>query len=236
MCERASMKQHMAVISALPLAPDSLADMKKIWGTDVALNFFSVLPENTFESIQRYLAGEGEKVLMLGLDCNIPTAISIDALTPKIEEILASLPGHTDFALFACAGDFFKLESPLLTIQPNILLRNMLKSILQPHMRLGVITPGEKQISHVFASWLPYLTEAGLSKKQLVVDYAPPSPMPVRQCAQRLAAQNVDLVVVECLGYKEDLRKVIFEEIKKPIILVRTVVAHAVKELTDSLR
>lgn len=230
------MKQRMAVLAAPPLMPDGLTDMKKIWGDEVELHLFSVLSQRTPEAIRPYWANEGDSVLMLDLENGDSTMLSIDTLTPQIEKILADLQGKADFALFACAGDFSKLTAPLLTIQPNILLRNMVKSILQPHMRLGIITPGEKQIPHVFASWLPYLVEAGLSKEQLVVDWAPPSQKLVAACAQRLSAKQVDLVVVECLAFKEELRKVISEEVKKPVILVRTVVANLVKEFTNSIR
>lgn len=229
------MKQRMAVLAAPPLTSDGLTDMKNIWGSEVELCLFSVLADKTPEAISPYVADEGDKVLMLGLENGDSTMISIDTLAPQIEEILAGVQGQADFALFACAGDFSKLAAPLLTIQPNILLRNMVKSMLQPHMRLGVITPGEKQIAHVFASWLPYLAEAGVSKEQLIVDWAPTSHELVKNCAQRLAAKKVDLVVVECLGYKEELRTVISAEVKKPVILVRTVVANVIKEFTSSI-
>lgn len=101
-------------------------------------------------------------------------------------------------------------------------------------MKLGVITPGEPQVSHVFASWLPYLEAIGMTKDQLVVDWTPPNLEMATKCAQRLADQHVDLVVIECLGFKEDLRKPIAAIVKKPVLLVRTVVANVIKEITSS--
>lgn len=228
------MKQRMVVVTAPPLAADGLADMKRIWGDDVDVRLFSVLSEKTPDAISPYRTDEGDKVLMLGLESGATTTISIDKLTPAIEGILAKLNDEADFVLFACAGDFPRLATPLLTIQPNILLRNMVKSILHPNMRIGVITPEKQQVPHVFASWLPYLEEAGLTREQLVVDWAPPSSEMARQCAQRMAAHGVDLVAVECLGFKETLRAVIAEEVKKPVILVRTLVANVVGEFTRS--
>ena len=230
------MKQDMAVLAAPPFVAGGLADMQNIWGTDVELRLLSVLSQKTPEAIAPYLTDAGDRVLMLGLDNGATTLISIDKLTPKVEAMLAALPGYVDFALFACAGDFPKLASPLLTIQPNILLRNMVKSLLQPHMRVGIITPAEKQVPHVYASWLPYLAEAHLAREQLVVDFAPPTAEGAALCAQRLAGQNLDLVVVECLAFREELRKVISAQVHCPVILVRTVVANVVKEFTSSMK
>lgn len=231
------MKQRMAILAAPPFAPGGLADMEEIWGNEVEISLFSVLAERTSQAISPYLPEEGDRILMYVLEDGAHTRISIDKLTPRFEELLAGLQGQADFALLACGGDFPKLASPLPLIQPNVVLRNMVKGMLQPKMRLGVITPEKMQVSHVFASWQPYLAEAGLAEEQLVVDWAPPSQgiETITNCAKRLAAKNVDLVVVECLGFKEELRKVISEEVKKPVILVRTVVANLVKELTSSM-
>ena len=209
--------------------------MQAIWGDEVELSLASVITEKTPEAIQPYAANEGDRVLMFGLG-DKTTTVSIEKLTPPVEALFAGAKAEADVAFFACAGDFCKLPSPVLTVQPNILLRRMVQSLLQPSMRLGVITPGEPQVPHVFASWLPYLTEIGLTKEQLVVDWTPPDLEKATQCAQRLAAQKVDLVVVECLAFKEELRKPIADIVKKPVLLVRTVVANAIKEITSSFR
>ena len=74
----------------------------------------------------------------------------------------------------------------------------------------------------------------GLTKEQLVVDWTPPNLEMTTKCAQRLADQNVDLVAVECLGFKEELRKPIADIVKKPVLLVRTVVASTIKEIASS--
>lgn len=230
------MAQRMAVLAAAPLDPKGFTDMQAIWGDGVDLRFSSVITEKTPEAMQPYAAAEGDRVLMTGLESKAASTISIEKLTQPVEALLAGVKDKADVVFFSCAGDFSKLASPVLTIQPNILLRRMVQSLLQPSMRLGVITPGEPQVPHVFASWLPYLTAIGLTKDHLVVDWTPPDLEKATQCAQRLAARNVDLVVVECLAFKEELRKPIAYVVKKPVLLVRTVVANALKELIGGLR
>ncbi|MFR4119513.1 MAG: AroM family protein [Bilophila wadsworthia] len=39
---------------------------------------------------------------------------------------------------------------------------------------------------------------------------------------------------MECLGFKEELRKPIADIVKKPVLLVRTVVASTIKEIASS--
>ena len=228
------MTKRMAILTAAPIDPNGYTDMQAIWGDDVELSFASVITEKTAEAMQPYASDKGDRVLMSGLDDNTVTTVSINKVTAPVEELLAGTKDKADFAFFSCAGDFRKLPSPVLTVQPNLLLRGVVQSLLQPSMKLGVITPGEPQVPHVFASWLPYLEAIGMTKDQLVVDWTPPNLEMATKCAQRLADQHVDLVVIECLGFKEDLRKPIATIVKKPVLLVRTVVANVIKEITSS--
>ncbi len=228
------MTKRMAVIAAAPIDPNGYSDMQAIWGDDVELSFGSVITEKTAEAIQPYAPDKGDRVLMSGLNDNTVTTVSINKLTAPVEKLLAGTKDKADFVFFSCAGDFHKLSSPVLTVQPNLLLRGVVQSLLQPSMKLGVITPGEPQVPHVYASWLPYLEALGMTKDQLVVDWTPPNLEMATKCAQRLADQHVDLVVIECLGFKEDLRKPIAAIVKKPVLLVRTVVASVIREITSS--
>ena len=228
------MTKRMAILAAAPIDPNGYTDMQAIWGDDVELSFASVITEKTAEAMQPYASDKGDRVLMSGLDDNTVTTVSINKVTAPVEELLAGTKDKADFAFFSCAGDFRKLPSPVLTVQPNLLLRGVVQSLLQPPMKLGVITPGEPQVPHVFASWLPYLEAIGMTKDQLVVDWTPPNLEMATKCAQRLADQHIDLVVIECLGFKEDLRKPIAAIVKKPVLLVRTVVANVIKEITSS--
>lgn len=229
------MKKRLAVLSAPPIAPEGLADMESIWAGRAEISLHSVLPDLSPASVLPYKARQGEKVLMLGLNSAAPTAISIDKLVPPLEKLLARLEGRADFAFFSCAGDFPPLQAPLPLIQPNLAFRNMVKTLLHPRMRLGVVTPGAEQVAHVRASWLPYAAEAGLAASQLEVDWAPPCAEAAVSCARRLAARNIDLVAVECLGFKEPLRELMAAELGKPIILVRTVAAQLIRELVGSV-
>ncbi|MGE9985848.1 AroM family protein [Desulfovibrio sp. SGI.169] len=228
------MKKRLAILSAPPISPEGLADLEPIWAGQAEVSLHSVLPDLSPASVQPYAAREGEKALMLGLNSAAPTAISIDRLVSPLEKLLARLEGRADFAFFSCAGDFPPLQTPLPLIQPNLVFRSMVKTLLHPRMKLGVVTPGAPQVGHVRASWLPYAAEAGLAATQLEVDWAPPSPEAAARCARRLAAKNIDLLAVECLGFREPLRGLMAAELGKPVILVRTVAAQLLRELVGS--
>lgn len=228
------MNKRLAILSAPPIAPEGLTDLEPIWAGRAEISLHSVLPDLSPASVLPYRTREGEKVLMLGLNSADPTAISIEKLVTPLEKLLASLEGRADFAFFSCAGDFPPLQAPLPLIQPNLAFRNMVKTLLHPRMRLGVVTPGAPQVEHVRASWLPHVAEAGLAASQLEVDWAPPSAEAAVNCARRLAAKDIDLLAVECLGFKEPLRELMTAELGKPVILVRTVAAQLLRELVGS--
>ena len=229
------MRMRVAIVSVPPVSPAGLADLEAIWAGRASAAYYSVLPDTEPDSIRPYMAAAGEKVLMLGLGGPSPSAVSIARLTPRLEKTLASLAGLADFAFFPCGGDFPRLRSPVPLVQPNLVFRNLVKTVLRPGMRVGVITPGSPQVAHVRASWLPYLAEAGLAESQLVVDWAPPVPEVVTECARRLAAARVDLVAVECLGFREALRQRIAAVVGKPVFLVREAAALPLREMVGGV-
>lgn len=229
------MKMHVAVVSVPPVSPDALADLEPVWAGRAVVTYSSVLPDLEPDSIRPYLAEAGDKVLMLGVGGPSPTAISINSLLPQLEKKLASLAGLADFAFFPCGGDFPRLRCPIPLVQPNLAFRNVVKTVLRPDMRIGVITPGAPQVAHVHDSWLPYLAEAGLSESQLVVDWSPPVAEAAAACARRLAAAKVDLVAVECLGFRDSLRREIAAIVGKPVFLVRTVAAQLLREMVGGV-
>jgi len=228
------MKKRLCILAAPPFKGlEEVADFQKIWGNEVEIVLSSIIPERTEKAIEPFLPDKEDRVLMFVLEDGTHTTISIDKLVPAIEKRLIEMKDKFDLVFLACGGDFPRLVSPLLFVQPNIILRNMISGMLFPHTRVGIITPDQQQVSHVRNSWLGYIADRGMSEDQLYVDWAPPSQdLDIEKCASRLAEKNVDLVVVECLGYKERHRKIIEQELKnKPVILVRTVMANLIKEL-----
>jgi len=229
-----TLKKRLAILAAPPFkGPEEVSDFRTVWGNDVEIILSSIIPERTEKAIKPFLPGSGDRVLMFVLEDGTHTTISIDKLVPAIEKRLQEMQDKVDLVFLACGGDFPKLNSPIPFIQPNIILRNMISGMLFPHARVGVITPDQQQVWHVRNSWLNYIAARGMSEDQLHVDWAPPfREIDIKECAKRLEEKKVDFVVVECLGYKDQHKKILKQELNdKPVILIRTVMANLIKEL-----
>jgi protein AroM len=69
---------------------------------------------------------------------------------------------------------------------------------------------------------------------ELVLDAASPytgTEVDFRAAARRLAARNVDLIVLDCIGFTGEMKRIIREESGKPVILPRTLLGRVCGEI-----
>ena len=74
----------------------------------------------------------------------------------------------------------------------------------------------------------------------LVVSAAAGSPYKgiedVKKAAQKLKTENVDVIVLDCIGYNKNMKQITEEITGKPVVLSRTMVARVASELTGEWR
>ncbi len=123
-----------------------------------------------------------------------------------------------------CTGDFSNLESKKLLIQPGRLIRGLVEGMLSGGKKLGVVIPCSEQTGQAKKKW---------SRLNPVVAVASPYDNSVRiqQAAEELRAENVDLTVLDCVGYTRRMKQTVKEITGKPVILARTLLARVLKEL-----
>ena len=60
---------------------------------------------------------------------------------------------------------------------------------------------------------------------------SPYEPKDVEGLCNRLAAQNLDLILLNCFGFPTDIRKKVAAKTGKPVVQANTMVAHVLAEL-----
>jgi protein AroM len=123
-----------------------------------------------------------------------------------------------------CTGDFLDLESKKLLIQPGKLIRGLVEAMLAPEEKLGVIVPCSEQIGQTKKKW---------SHLNLAVEVASPyeDSGKILEVAERLRVENVDLTVLDCIGYTRQMKQTVSEITGKPVILARSLLARVLREL-----
>ena len=123
-----------------------------------------------------------------------------------------------------CTGDFPDLESKKLLIQPGKLIRELVEAMLTLEGKLGVVAPCSEQIDQIQKKW---------SHLNPVVAVASPyeNSGKIQDAAKKLRAENVDLTVLDCIGYTRQMKQTVREITRKPVILARSLLARVLGEL-----
>ena len=127
--------------------------------------------------------------------------------------------------MLACTGKFQDEKFQPLVIKPQKVLYNVVSSIAMDY-KLGVLVPDESQKSSAIIRW------ADSAEKVLVEAASPYDKIEyIEQAAKRLSKQKIDMTVLDCIGYTQDMKDIVFEVTGKPVILARSVAARVIQEL-----
>ena len=53
----------------------------------------------------------------------------------------------------------------------------------------------------------------------------------VIEVAKRFVKNDVDLIILDCIGFNKKMKKIVYDITKKPVILPRTLLARTILEL-----
>lgn len=127
-----------------------------------------------------------------------------------------------------CGGTFpdvFRADVPV--IYPAKLL-NGVAAALSGNSNIVVITPDEEQVQQAYDQWGPIM------KKVTPIPANPYGDMEeVRKAAEKAKETDADLIVMDCIGYSREAKRLTASIAKKPVLLCRTVLARTVSELLD---
>jgi protein AroM len=127
--------------------------------------------------------------------------------------------------MLACTGKFPNLAPEGLVILPSAVLHNMVEAVL-PKGRLGIFSPLREQTALIAGKWQrPDVEVVGVTMR-------PGSDVEAIDAAcQQMAAQQPDLVVMDCMGYTRADKARVRLAYDGPVILAIAAAARVVEEL-----
>ncbi len=148
-------------------------------------------------------------------------------VSSRLQECIRSLEGRAELILLLCTGDFPRLKSFLPLLYPGPLLRNIVRSLAPS--RLGVLTPAREQIEPQRQRW------GGLASWIAIEPVSPyGSPEELEAGAEKLREANVDLAVMDCIGYTPPMKRRLRSRLDRPVLLASTLLARVAAELLES--
>ena len=152
----------------------------------------------------------------------------VEAIVPRKVAELAER-GAGAVALL-CTGEFSAAASssrvPLL--HPDRVLSQTVAAVMEPGATLGVLTPLPSQVEQTRRKWAE-LAGDGRLLVEAASPYGPPEG--VAEAASRLRVGAPSLVVMDCIGYRPEMKAVVRDTVGCPVILANTILARVLAEL-----
>lgn len=179
------------------------------------------------EEARQFAPQKGDHILVTRLRDGTEIQIAEKHIQQRMPDCVRTLEAEeVDMIVLFCTGEFPQLVSRCPVIKPDVLLARLIPGIL-PRGRLGVLLPSPEQRVSMQSKW----QKTGL---ELVLDAASPytgTEAEFRAAARRLAAGKVDLIVLDCIGFTGEMKRIIREESGKPAILPRTLLGRVCGEI-----
>lgn len=207
---------------------DLMPDMEKILMDSIEVIQMGGLDGLTKEEIAKFKPEPGDNVLVSRLRDGSSVTFGESYILPRMQNCIYELEKQgVSLIIFLCTGEFpDDFQSNVPVIFPNNIMIGTVPAVM-PGCRLAVMTPAEEQTEQVTRKW----TRAGASAVQIY----PVSPynglQDVLNMAETISADEIDMVVMDCIGYTVEMKEKVHEMVKKPVILPRTLVARVINEL-----
>lgn len=208
---------------------DVTPDILPIFGSEVELIEAGALDGLTKEEIAQMKPQKEDYVLVSRLNDGTYAKFGESFILKRLQRCIDKLEAEgAELIMFFCGGTFpdvFKAHVPL--IYPLGLLNGVAKG-LSPRSKIILITPDKDQIQQAYEQW-----------GSIVKTLHPVAANPYGDIQEVIDAANAvknidaDLIVMDCIGYSEQSKRLVREITGKPVIMCRTLLARVVCEMLD---
>ncbi len=204
---------------------DILPGLMEILGKNVEIVEAGALDGKTMEDVKKIPLRTEDYILVSRMRDGTEIKITKKYILPMMQEKLDLLESKgIRLTVVMCTGNFPQFRSKGLVVTPKEILKGVMEGCLKKG-RLGVVYPTAEQMPMAVGEW-------GRPGVEIYPDTVSPyEPKDVEGLCKRLAAQNLDLVLLNCFGFPTEIKKKIAAATGKPVVQANTLVAHVLAEL-----
>lgn len=209
---------------------DVVTDWRRMLGPDVQLLEAGLLDGLDRAAIDRLSVRSTEPVLVTKLRDGAKVEIPKRFVLERMPACVSRLEGQSvDLTVILCTEDFAELESRRPVIQPGKVIQGVVNGLLA-RGKLGVMVPTVQQMSAVQRDWLG-------SNIELHIEAVSPyqsTQQEVTAAATNFRTANVDLILLDCMGYDRSFHTTCCQVAERPVLLPRTMIARQIMELVGN--
>jgi len=183
----------------------------------------------TKEEIQEFKPEEGDYVLVSRLNDGSSVTFAERFILPRLQTAIHELEAEgAELIMMFCTGKFpDTLKSSVPLIYPCDILDRMVP-LFSPNSSIIVVTPSSQQLKQSLDKWSQIVTEVKVISASPYREWEE-----VLEAAGQIKGLKGDVIVLDCIGYSQEMKKMFARETNKLVILPRTLLARMISELTD---
>ncbi len=205
---------------------DVINEIIDILGIEIEVMECGVLDGLSPEEIKKIEVVGGD-IFVTKLRNGRQVKISVKSALMGVHECIKKLEEECHIIVILCTGAFPNIHSRRIIIEPSKLLKNIVNSIISKG-KIGVLIPSEEQVGIALEKWrrdeLEIVIEALSPYEKIDEDK-------VLEVSRRFCQAQVDLIILDCIGYDISLKERIRNNTGLPVILPRTLIARTLGEL-----
>ncbi|MDW2799949.1 AroM family protein [Clostridium boliviensis] len=208
---------------------DVTADIMGIFDGKAELCEKGGLDGLTKEEISEFKPEEGDYILVSRLNDGSSVTFAERFILPRLETAIHELEKEgAELIMMFCTGKFpDTLKSSIPLIYPCDILDRMVP-LFSTNSSIIVVTPSPEQLKQSMDKWSQIVTDVKVISASPYGDRKE-----ILKAAEQAKGLKGDVIVLDCIGYSQEMKEIFARETKKPVILPRTLLARMISELTD---
>lgn len=206
---------------------DIIPEIREVLGSEVEIIEKGALDDLTMNDVKNFHPKTEDHTFVTRMKDGTEVKIAKKHIIPKIRDCIRKLEEKgAGILILLCTGEFPEIESQRILLRPDRIMQNVVRGILEKG-RLGVIIPYPEQIPFAEKKWEPIVTEV---VSESLSPYTG-TDEDIIEKAHRMKNMNVDLIVLDCIGFNRKIKSVFREITKKPVLLPRTIIGKIAREM-----
>lgn len=205
---------------------DVMPELRRFLESDVKIAECGALDDLTIEEVGAHAPVSGESALVSRMRDGTEVTVEKNFVLPRLQENIHTLENEVELILLLCTAPFDNLQAKVPLLRPGLVLESFVAG-MAVH-RLGLLTPSPDQVVAQHARWRTAASE-------VVVESASPygNPHGIEDAATRLARTDVDLVVMDCIGYTNVMKAIVRRISNKPALTATGMLGRVVAEMLE---
>ncbi len=203
---------------------DVMPEVLDVLGRGVHVIQCGAVDDLTIEEIESEAPAPEDSVLVSRMRDGTEVRVRREFVIPRLKRCIHSIEDQVDLILMLCTDPFCGLESKKPLLSPGRIIVKLVTAL--GFRRIGVLTPVAEQFREQRNKWSAVAHDVFLQAASPYGDGEQ-----IIRAGSALAEKDVELVVMDCIGYTRAMKAEIRRVTGRPTVLPTTTIARVAAEL-----